>query len=156
MGKYVERNLNLKETILKNAELHPIHLVMAWVWGVLGFWLLLIPTIAAIKTTIMYCNTELSVTDKRVIGKVGFIKSASLDTPLNKIQSVNVSSGLWGKIFNYGNIEVQSGGDRLVFTAVKDADGFKKFLMNQIDEYENEKIRIQAQQMAAAMNGANQ
>lgn len=156
MGKYVERNLNLKETILKNAELHPIHLIMAWVWGVLGCFLLFIPTILAIKVTITYCTTELSITDKRVIGKVGFIKSASLDAPLNKIQSVNVSSGLWGKIFKYGNIEIMSGGDRLIFNGIKDADGFKKFLMNQIDEYENEKIRIQAQQMAAAMNGANQ
>lgn len=151
MGKYVERNLNINETILKNATLHPLHLILAWIWGIVGCWLLLIPTINAIKKTITYNTTELAVTNKRVIGKAGFIRSASLDTPLNKIQGVAVSSGLFGKIFNYGNVEIQSAGDKLVFFAIKDPDGFKKFLMNQIEEYENNKIKAQAQEMAAAM-----
>ncbi len=151
MGKYVERNLNPKESILKNAELHPIQLVVAWIWGVVGCFLLFIPTIIAIKKTITYLNTELSVTDKRVIGKAGFINSASLDAPLNKIQNVTVSSGLFGKIFNYGDIEVQTAGDAIAFYGVKDADKFKKFIMNQIEEYENSKIKAQAQELAAAM-----
>ena len=152
MGKYVERNLNPKETILKNAELHPLQLVMAWVWGILFCWLLLIPTIKAIKVTIDYLNTELSVTDKRIIGKAGFITSASLDAPLNKIQNVTVASGLLGKIFNYGSVEVQTAGDAIAFNGIKDPDKFKKFIMNQIEEYENAKIKAQAQELAAAMN----
>ncbi len=152
MGNYVERNLNPKESILKNAELHPIHLVMAWIWGIVGCWLLLIPTIIAIRKTIIYLNTELSVTDKRVIGKAGFINSTSLDAPLNKIQNVTVSSGLWGKIFKYGNIEIQTAGDAIAFYAIKDVDNFKKFLMNQIEEYESSRIKAQAQELAAAMN----
>lgn len=152
MGNYVERNLNPKESILKNAELHPIHLVMAWIWGIVGCWLLLIPTIIAIRKTIIYLNTELSVTDKRVIGKAGFINSTSLDAPLNKIQNVTVSSGLWGKIFKYGNIEIQTAGDAIAFYAIKDGDNFKKFLMNQIEEYESSRIKAQAQELAAAMN----
>ena len=152
MGNYVERNLNSKESILKNAELHPIHLVMAWIWGIVGCWLLLIPTIIAIRKTIIYLNTELSVTDKRVIGKAGFINSTSLDAPLNKIQNVTVSSGLWGKIFKYGNIEIQTAGDAIAFYAIKDVDNFKKFLMNQIEEYESSRIKAQAQELAAAMN----
>ena len=32
------------------------------------------------------------------------------------------------------------------------SDNFKKFLMNQIDEYENDKIKAQAKEMAAAMH----
>ncbi len=156
MGKYVEKNLNVRETVLKKAELHPLELIMAWVWGVLLCWLLFIPTIRAISTTIRHLNTELAVTDKRVIGKAGFINSASLDLPLNKVQNVKVSSGLWGKLFNYGTIEIEAGGGSLSFCGIKNADGFKKFLMNQIDEYENMKIKAQAQEMAAAMQGVKQ
>ncbi len=151
MGKYVERNLNPKETILKNAELHPIQLIVAWIWGIFGCWLLLIPTFKAIKVAINYFNIELSVTDKRVIGKAGFISSASLDARLNKIQNVTVSSGFFGKIFKYGTIEVQTGGDAITFNGIKNPDQFKRFLMNQIDEYENAKIKAQAQELAAAM-----
>ncbi|MBR2012879.1 MAG: PH domain-containing protein [Clostridia bacterium] len=152
MGNYVEKNLNVKETILKNAQLHPVQLVLAWVWGIVGCWLLFIPTITAIKKTITYLNTELSITDKRVIGKAGFVNSASLDAPLNKIQNVVVDSGLFGKIFNYGNIKIQTAGDAISFVGIKEADAFKKFLMNQIEEYENFKIRAQAEELAAAMS----
>ncbi len=152
MGKYVERNLNLKETVLMKAQLDPVHLVIAWIWGIVGCFLLLIPTIAAIKMTITYLNTELAVTDKRVIGKAGFINSAALDAPLNKIQNVTVASGFWGKIFKYGDIKVQTAGDPIVFFGIKDADGFKKFLMNQIEEYEDRRIKAQAEELAAAMN----
>jgi uncharacterized membrane protein YdbT with pleckstrin-like domain len=156
MGKYVERNLNPKEKVLLNAQLHPLQLVVAWVWGILGCWLLLIPTIKAIKKTIDFLNTELSVTDKRIIGKAGFISSASLDAPLNKIQNVTVASGLFGKIFKYGNIEIQTAGDAIAFVGIKDPDHFKKFVMNQIEEYENDKIKAQAKEMAAAMAAAKE
>ncbi len=153
MGKYVESNLNVRETVMKNAELHPVQLIMAWVWGIVGCWLLLIPTIKAIKTTLTYLNTELAVTNKRVIGKAGFINSASLDAPLNKIQNVTVDSGLFGKMFGYGNVKIDTAGSGLVFHGIKDADGFKRFLMNQVEEYENDRVRAQAEQMAAAMQG---
>lgn len=156
MGKYVESNLNVKETVLRSAQLHPMQLITAWIWGIVGFFLLFIPTINAIKTTIRYFNTELAVTNKRVIGKAGFINSAALDAPLNKIQNVTVASGLWGKIFKFGDIEIQTGGDSISFIGIKEPDAFKKFIMNQIDEYENDKIKEQAQQMAAAMAASQQ
>lgn len=153
MSNYVIANINAKEKVLKSAELHPLYVIAAWIWGILGFWLLLIPTIKAIKKTIVYFNTELAITDKRVIGKAGFIDSAALDAPLNKIQNVTVSSGLFGKIFNYGDIVIQTAGSSLAFSGIKEADEFKKFLMNQIDEAENDKIKAQAQELAAAING---
>lgn len=146
MGKYVEQNLNVKEEILLKAELHPIHLVLAWIPAVL-----IIPIFSAIKKTLNYFNTELAVTNKRVIGKAGFIKSGALDAPLNKVQSVSVTSGLGGKMFNYGDIKVQTAGDSIVFHGIKKPDEFKKFLMNQIDEYDNERIKAQAEQLANAM-----
>ncbi len=146
MGNYVEQNLNVKEEILLKAELHPLQLVVAWMFAIL-----LIPIIPAIKKTLNYFNTELAVTNKRVIGKAGFIKSAALDAPLNKIQSVSVASGFGGKIFGYGNIKIQMAGDSIVFCGIKKPDEFKKFLMNRIEEYDNERIKLQAEQLANAM-----
>lgn len=153
MGNYVMANMNKSERLLKTAELHILHVGVAWVWGILGFWLLFIPTFKAIKKTIDYFNTELAFTDKRVIGKAGFVNSASLDAPLNKVQSVTVSSDFFGKTFGYGDIEVATAGGSVSFHGIKDAEGFKRLLMNQIDEAENAKIKAQAQEMAAAMRG---
>ena len=88
MGQYVEQNLNKNEVIVKKAELNPLQLIFAWVFGLLFSWLLLIPVFKAIATTITYLNTELAITNKRIVGKVGFINSNSLDAPLNKVQNV--------------------------------------------------------------------
>ncbi len=152
MGKYVENNLNVNEQILLKAKLHPVFVVFAWIWGVLGCFLLFIPTINAIKASIRYHTTELAVTNKRVIGKIGFTSSSSLDTPLNKIQSVTVSSNLFGKIFKYGTVKIQTAGDGILFYAVKDAESFKRFVMNQIEEYTNGLIKAQAEELAKAIN----
>lgn len=79
----VWENLGKNETIVKKAELNPIVLVVTWIGAVLFFWLLLIPVIKAIIITVRYFNTELAITNKRVVGKVGFINTKALDAPLN-------------------------------------------------------------------------
>ena len=49
---YLENNvISAKENIVLKANKNAIFLVLKWIWGVLGFWLLLIPTISAIKET---------------------------------------------------------------------------------------------------------
>lgn len=154
MGKYVEQNLNRNEEIVKKAELNMLSLVMAWVLGILFFWLLFIPLIKAIIATVKFCNTELAVTNKRVIGKVGVLDSKALDAPLNKIQNASVSSTLGGKIFNYGTISIQTAAGAFTFTGIKNADAFKGVVMAQIEQYEEDRVKAQAQEMASAMAAA--
>lgn len=154
MGKYVENNLNRNEEIVKKAELNPLRLVAAWVFGILFCWLLFIPLIKAIKATIKFCNTELAITNKRIVGKVGFANSKSLDAPLNKIQNASASSTLGGKIFNYGTVSIQTASGSFTFEGIKNADGFKSLVMAQIDQYEEDRVKQQAQEMASAMASA--
>jgi len=156
MGKYVEANLGKNETIVKKAELNPIVLVVTWIGAVLFFWLLFIPVIKAIIITVRYFNTELAITNKRVVGKVGFLNTKALDAPLNKIQNVSARSNLFGKIFNYGTVVINTAAGQFVYEAVKNIDQFKGALMAQIDQAEEDKIREQAQQMANAMSSAIQ
>ena len=155
MGKYVENNLNRNETIIRKAVLHPGELIKAWVFGILFCWFFLIPLINAIKVTITYCNTELAITNKRVIGKAGFANSAAIDAPLSKVQNVNTSSGLWGKIFGYGNVVIMTAADKIPFSGIRKPEEFKRALMAQIDQAEEDRIAEQAKAMAAAMAAAN-
>lgn len=154
MGKYVENNLNRGETIVKKAELNSISLVMTWVFGILFFWLLFIPLIKAIIATIKFCNTELAITNKRIVGKTGFANSGSLDAPLNKIQTASASTKFWGKIFNYGTVTINTAAGAFTFTGIKNADGFKGLVMAQIEQYEEDRVKAQAQEMASAMAAA--
>ena len=53
MSSYVVNNvLQNGETVVERFKLHPMRLILRWIWGILGFWLLLIPTIKAIRLSI--------------------------------------------------------------------------------------------------------
>lgn len=136
MGKYVANNLSRNEKIVYEAKKHPVALL--WI----GNW-------------IPFFTSELAVTNKNVIGKIGLIRTASLSSPLNKVQNVGVSSGLLGKIFKYGTVSIETAGSKAVsFGCIKNPEQFKKTVMDQMDAFEEERIRMQAQQMANAVSSA--
>lgn len=156
MGKYVENNLGKSETIVKKADLNGLFLLGAWLKGILLCWLLLIPTVKAIIATVRFKHIELAVTTKRVIGKIGVASTQALDAPLNKIQNVGVTQPFFGKLFNYGTVTVTTAAGEFKFGAIKQADAFKRMVMSQIDQFEEDRIKQQADQMAKAMAGAIQ
>ena len=151
MGKYVEKNLGKNETIVKKADKTALALIGKWIFGILFCWLLLIPLVKAIIFTVQYTHIELAVTNKRVIGKTGVVSTKALDAPLNKIQNASAKQNLFQKIFNYGEIRIDTAAGMYLFAGVKSPDAFKRILMNQIDQYEEDKIKQQAAEMASAM-----
>lgn len=154
MGNYVENNLAKNEVIVKKADLNPLFLLGVWIKGILLCWLLFIPLIKAIVATVQFFHIELAVTSKRVIGKVGVLNTKSLDAPLNKVQNASVTQPFFGKIFNYGNIKIDTAAGAFVFSAVKNPEDFKGALMAQIEQYEEDRVKQQAAEMATAMANA--
>ena len=151
MGKYVEQHLNRNETIVKKADLNMLSVIWGWIGGILFCWLI-VPLIKAIIKQIRYCNTELAITNKRIIGKIGVANTKSLDAPLNKIQNVSVSSSLFGKIFNYSTVCITTAAGSFNFGGIKNGESFKGMIMEQIDQAEEDRIKEQAVQMANAMS----
>lgn len=151
MGKYVENSLGKNETLVKKAELNALFLLSAWLKGILFFFLLFIPTIKAIVATVKFNHIELAITNKRVIGKTGVANTDSLDAPLNKVQNASVKQTLGGKIFNYGVVQIDTAAGKYVYPCVKNAEAFKGMLMAQIDQYEEDRVKQQAAEMANAM-----
>ena len=106
--EYIEKNvLQAGETVVCKPKLCSAKLVFAWIWGVLGCWLLLIPTIKAIGTSVRYATTEMVVTNKRVIEKYGWLNTVCDEMNLSKIENVTIWQGFIGKIFHYGNLSIQ-------------------------------------------------
>lgn len=153
MEKYVEQNLGKNESIVKAAKFTPIYLVWMWVKGILLCFLLLIPTFKALFATIEYSRKELAITNKRVVGRVGVFKTVSLDAPLNKVQNVEINQNLIGKIFNFGHVSITTASGSIPFGGVDHPDAFKGMLMAQIDQYEEDRVKQQAAEMANAMAG---
>lgn len=153
MANYVENHLGKNETIVKMADRNGLFLVGTWIKGIL-LGVFIVPFIKAIIKTVQFLNVELAITNKRIIGKVGVANTKSLDAPLNKIQNSSVTQSFFGKIFNYATVRIDTAAGQFEFPAIKNAENFKSMLMNQIDQYEEDRVRQQATEMANAMSAA--
>ena len=112
---------------------------------------ILIGFIWLISDLITFFTTKLTITNKRVIGKTGLININQLDSPLNKINGIQVEKGLFGQIFNYGTIKITTSSTVFNFKYIAYPDEFRTTLNNQIEQYDDERIKKQAQELAAAM-----
>lgn len=150
MGKYISRNLGKDEQVVLQAKVHWACLIPSII---LSFVVIGIPGL--ISKLIKMATTELGFTNKNFIGKVGLINTKVLNSPLNKINNVSVESGLWGKIFGYGTVHVDTASGSYDFKYIARADNFRSNLLNAIDQYEQDKIKKSAQEMAAAIKGTS-
>src|SRR5665811_2573857 len=49
-----------------------------------------------------------AVTNMRVIDESGFFSRYSKESPLDKINNVEYDQSLWGRMFGYGDVEIQT------------------------------------------------
>lgn len=54
--------------------------------------------------------TELAISNKRVIAKFGFIRRSTIEMRLERIESIQVRQGIFGRIFNYGSLIISGSG----------------------------------------------
>ncbi len=148
---YVDGILQRDEQVVEKAKVTKLVLVGAWIKGILLMWLLFIPTIKAIKLTVSVSKIELALTTQRLVGKVGVVARQAMDAKLDKVQTVKIEETFWGRIFGYATVVVTTAGSDYIFQAIARANDFKKKVMNQIDEYEEYKVKKQAEALAGAM-----
>ena len=75
----------------------------------LMFWLKMIFTLGLY--TIAWRSRSWILTDRRLIRHTGVINIQERSIPLKNIQNVDYNSSLIGRMFNYGNLRVESAGD---------------------------------------------
>lgn len=163
MGNYI-KNSTTNETIVFESKQHWIALLPR---GIVSAFFLLCGLISLdifvpmfifallfiLGPLIRFLTTELGFTNKRLIGKVGLIHTKSLDSPLNKINNVSSSSGLFGKIFGCGNVNITTSSGAYLYKGIVKPEQFKTNLMKQIDQFDEDRIKQQATEMANAMKG---
>ena len=113
MASYIESSLGRGERIVYKAQ-------VSWFspfWGVFFGILLLMWVIGIVFIVFAVLNvmtTELALTNKRVIAKFGFIRRQTIEININRIESISVNQGFWGRIFNYGSVVVRGTGRFLI------------------------------------------
>jgi uncharacterized membrane protein YdbT with pleckstrin-like domain len=125
--KYVSENLVAGEEIKHVAKLHwfmyVFHVVLMVV--LVGFVTILGPIIRQF-------TTEMVVTNRRVIVKVGLISRNVMEMNLQKVESVSVQQGIWGRILGFGTVAVVgSGGSIEAVSYVADPLAFRKAVHEQ-------------------------
>jgi uncharacterized membrane protein YdbT with pleckstrin-like domain len=58
-------------------------------------------------------TTEVAVTDRRIIYKIGFIKRRTVEMHMDKVESVDVDQSIMGRLMNYGDITIRGTGETL-------------------------------------------
>jgi len=150
---YVQQNLITGETVRYNTRCHWIVLfwpsAIVFLMGftgilsiasgdgtmiVVGLFSLLVAAAAFGLAYAVRSASEFAITDKRVIVKVGLIKQRTVEMFLNKIESIGVVQGLFGRIIGYGTIVVRgTGGTPEPFDTVPDPLEFRRQVQEQID-----------------------
>lgn len=97
----------------------PIAMFAAWRDFYWAWLLLLIPVGIFFSATITVKTSELVITDRRVLIKVGFIQRHTFEMFISKIESVAVFQSMLGRLFNYGTVEIRgTGGSSESFTTI--------------------------------------
>jgi uncharacterized membrane protein YdbT with pleckstrin-like domain len=109
MTSYVEGALIQDEKIV-----HIGHISKWSLWHLIALGILLAPVVIGLffllQAYIRYKTTELAITTKRVIVKVGFIRRSTVEININKVESVQVDQSLLGRVFDFGTLVISGAG----------------------------------------------
>ncbi|MGA3211603.1 MAG: PH domain-containing protein [Terriglobales bacterium] len=84
-------------------------------------------------------STEMAVTNKRVLVKVGLMSRRSIEIMLSKIESVRVDQSVMGRILRFGTIVVRGvGGTPEPFADIANPLEFRRRVQEQIDRLQPE------------------
>lgn len=132
--------------------------VMGIVIGSYGF-LVVILFIGYFIYKITQRNNNLwAVTNLRVIDEYGVFSNNTKESPLDKINNISYNQSFWGKIFGYGNVQIQTAaeiGSTTYFTVEKPKE-LKDTITQMQEEYKQTQIKKQASGLASAMINAQQ
>jgi uncharacterized membrane protein YdbT with pleckstrin-like domain len=134
MGRYIDDILQPGEKVLYSTNAHWVlylPAIGAWIvalillilwrsavtpglemtWLVLAAAAALVAAIATVKTWFDRWITETDVTNLRVVHKKGFVKRETFEMSLDKVESVDVSQTVLGRILDYGNVTILGVGE---------------------------------------------
>lgn len=137
---YIRKSLLRDETVVYQAKIHWVVLINAFFitflcipFCVLFPPLVLLPLIVLTKSFILYWCSEYAITNKRVIGKKGFLLRESIELYHKKIEAVEVKQGLMDRVIDIGIVVITgSGGSESKLEGISNPEKFKKALNEQI------------------------
>jgi uncharacterized membrane protein YdbT with pleckstrin-like domain len=72
-----------------------------------------VTVVSLLRAWFQQWTTEIAVTDKRVISKQGFIARHTQEMNISKVETVDVSQSIWGRILGFGTVAIVGTGASL-------------------------------------------
>ncbi|MEO6315079.1 MAG: PH domain-containing protein [Chitinophagaceae bacterium] len=94
------------------------------------------------------------VTNLRVIDEAGLLSHYAKESPLDKINNVSYDQTLWGRLFNYGHVEIQTAAEigATDYFNVAHPKKLKDTITLAQSDFQHLQVGNQATQMASAMS----
>lgn len=104
----------------------PVAMLAAWRDFYWAWLLVVIPLGILVSAAVTVRTSELVITDRRVLIKVGFIQRHTFEMFISKIESVAVFQSMLGRVFNYGTVEIRgTGGSSESFATIAEPLPFR-------------------------------
>lgn len=100
--------------------------------AMIGLVLLLVPLAGMLRDIIIWYNREYVVTNRRVIQISGVFRKDVIDSSLEKVNDVHLSQSFFGRLFDYGDVEILTASEIGVnlFRRIGDPVKFKTAMIN--------------------------
>jgi uncharacterized membrane protein YdbT with pleckstrin-like domain len=169
---YLDGLLGEGEAVLLKAHRHPLFLILhsipyvllvlvlwaAAIWSlvadfsahkILGYVLLavsLYPLARAVQRFLIWKREEYILTSYRILQVEGLLNKRSLDSALEKVNDVLLTQSIFGRMFDYGSIEIITGSDKGInnLAGIKDPLVFKRALIDAKKALERESRGVMA------------
>ncbi len=98
----------------------------------IGFVLVLLPLVSMLRDILIWSNHEYLVTNRRVIQISGIFNKNVVDSSLEKVNDVKMTQSFFGRMFDYGDVEILTASEIGVnlFKRIGDPVKFKTAMLN--------------------------
>jgi uncharacterized membrane protein YdbT with pleckstrin-like domain len=113
----------------------------------LGFFLVLVPLIGMTRDFLIWYNRQYIVTNRRVIQTAGVFSKDVVDSSLEKVNDVKLSQSFWGRMFDYGDIEILTASEvgANVFRSIGGPIEFKTAMLNAKEKLGYDELGVRPQ-----------
>ena len=110
---YVRQTMSENENLLYKAKFHWFYTFSAYFFLLILGWVL-IGIVIFFRMMINKWTSEIVLTDQRLVYKTGWITRNTQEVTLNRLEEINLKQGFWGRIFDYGRLDIHGTGVGLI------------------------------------------
>ena len=127
--------------------------LLIWFADTTGLIIALVTALYPMYEYLNWKNNLWCITNLRVVDESGFFSRYSKESPLDKINNVEYDQTIWGRIFGYGNVDIQTAAElgETTYHLIHHPKLLKDTITHAQEEYKKTQITKQATQLAEAI-----